>query len=131
MKQIRNYGDARQFSWCVYCCGATETRDHVPSKVLLDRPFPTNLPVVYACTDCNRSFSLDEEYLACLIECTLAGSTDPELVKRENIKNILRRNPSLRARLSAVRIRNADSTVFIPEMERVKNIVLKLARGHA
>jgi hypothetical protein len=77
------------------------------------------------------SFSLDEEYLACLIECTLAGSTDPDLVKRENVRNILRKRPSLRTRLSAARIQNADDTVFMPEMERVNNVVLKLARGHA
>lgn len=49
MHQLRNYGDERQLSACVFCRRETETRDHVPSRVLLDEPYPENLPVVPAC----------------------------------------------------------------------------------
>lgn len=62
MKQIPNYGDIRQIQTCVYSGGGTETRDHVPSKVLLEKPYPENLPIVPACDTCNQSFSSDEEY---------------------------------------------------------------------
>src|SRR5579883_1837339 len=72
MEQIPNFGDIRQLAWCVYCGGGTETRDHVPSKVLLDDPLPKNLAVVPACLSCNTGLSGDE-YFACLIECVLAG----------------------------------------------------------
>ncbi|MBV7337585.1 hypothetical protein KFU94_57025 [Chloroflexi bacterium TSY] len=68
MKQYRNYGDVRQYSWCAYCGGDTKTREHVPSKVLLDKPYPKNLPIVSACESCNAGFSMDEEYIACWIE---------------------------------------------------------------
>ena len=133
MKQIQNFGDKRQLSWCVYCGrGSKETRDHVPSKILLDRPFPKELPIVPACRQCNFSFATDEEYLACLVECTLAGSTDPDHVKRERIRDVLIKRPSLRVRLSAAKTENNDgTTLFMPEIERVNNVVLKLARGHA
>lgn len=68
MEQLRSFGDTRQLSFCAYCGGSTESRDHVPSPVLLDEPYPDNLPVVGACVDCNQSFSIDEEYIACAID---------------------------------------------------------------
>jgi hypothetical protein len=50
---------------CVYCGRVTETRDHVPSRVLLDEPYPDNLPVVPSREACNTnrksSTKLDEE----------------------------------------------------------------------
>ena len=131
MNQIRNFGDQRQAAFCAYCGGSTETKDHVPSKVLLDEPYPTNLPVVPACGICNRGFSPDEEYLACLIECTLAGSAEPSDVPRAKVKRILERTPALAPRLSQARCVDHTGTSFQIESERVREVVLKLARGHA
>lgn len=68
--------DERLKGSCVYCGGPPETVDHVPSRVFLDDPLPENLPVVEACRECNGGFSLDEEYLACLLECVMTGTTD-------------------------------------------------------
>jgi hypothetical protein len=76
MRQIKDFADDRNKARCVYCGGLDETRDHVPSRVFLDEPLPENLPVVPACIACNNSFSRDEEYLACLIECALTGSVE-------------------------------------------------------
>ena len=42
-----------------YCGAYPDTRDHVPSKVLLDEPYPPDLPVIGACQRCNTSYSLD------------------------------------------------------------------------
>ena len=63
---------------CVYCGNAAGTRDHVPPKVLLDEPYPPDLPPVPACDECNNRFStmveqtegltvqmVLSEYLAC------------------------------------------------------------------
>ena len=77
MDNLRPFSDIRLSNSCSYC-GETnpDTRDHVPSKVLLDPPYPNNLPVVPCCNDCNTKFSLDEEYFACLIECIIHGTTD-------------------------------------------------------
>jgi hypothetical protein len=77
MLQTRTYGDERQLAFCAFCGGPTGTRDLCPSRVLLDEPYPENLPVVPACVACNTRFSPDEQYLACLVSCVVAGSTDP------------------------------------------------------
>jgi hypothetical protein len=61
MRQLRTFGDERELCLYAYCEGVPETRDHVPSRVLLDEPYPENLPVVPACKSCNSGFSADEE----------------------------------------------------------------------
>lgn len=131
MKQINNYGDERQVSQCIFCWNKTETRDHIPSKIFLDKPYPNNLPVVPACEQCNHSFSLDEEYLACLIECAKNGSIDPMSTKRWKIRNILRKKPRLTERLKQAMSIKGDSISFSVEDARVHNVVLKLAKGHS
>ena len=80
---------------CVFCGGIPDTRDHCPSKVLLDEPFPANLAMISACGECNQSFSKDEQYLACLPECVIRGSTDPELLRRTNVRWILVDTPGV------------------------------------
>lgn len=130
MKAFPNFGDSRQTSFCAYCGGKTGTRDHVPSKVLLDEPYPRDLPVVPACPDCNASFSSDEEYLAVLIDCVLAGSANPSAVSRRKISRILRGRPALAKRVDKARSDDALTT-FLIEPDRVRTVVTKLARGHA
>jgi len=103
----------------------------MPSRVFLDKPYPEHLPVVPACADCNAGFSLDEQYVACLIECSMCGSADPAAVKRDKIARILRDTPALAARIAAARRETADGVTFAVEFDRVRNVVLKLARGHA
>jgi len=131
MEQIKKFSDLRLEGYCIYCGKEPETRDHVPSKVLMDKPFPENLPVVPACEKCNEGFSKDEEYFACLIECILRGTTNPEKLERKKVKGILKRSPKLRARLTAAMEIHEGQIFFRTEEERVKNVILKLARGHA
>jgi len=124
--------DDRALGVCVFCGGVPDTRDHVPSKVFVDDPLPDHLPIVEACEACNQGFSLDEEYLACFLEAVLAGSTDPEKLTRAKIKRALSRNARLVSRLEAsVRVDDNGTMIWIPEANRVQNVVRKLARGHA
>jgi hypothetical protein len=130
--QLKDFADERLLQGCIYCdSGKKETTDHVPSRVLLDPPFPTNLPVVRACYACNNGFSKDEEYLACLIECVIVGTTDPNSIQRPSIANRLRRSPVLRSRIETARSVVDGNVVFVAEEARVHNVLLKLARGHA
>lgn len=131
MEQLRDFADARLIDGCIYCGGLPGTRDHVPSRVLLDRPFPTNLPVLPACTNCNAGFLADEEYFACLLEAAMVGSADPDSVRRTVVADILRRNPALRARIHAAKRSTDGGVAFDVEASRVANVLLKLARGHA
>ena len=60
--------DQRNAGWCVLCGEpldpAVASREHVPSKALLDKPYPSDLSIVLACPNCNHSLSMDEEYFA-------------------------------------------------------------------
>lgn len=123
--------DERLTGSCTFCGAEPTTRDHCPSKVLLDEPFPTNLPVVPACAECNQSFSLDEQYLACFIECVICGTADPSGVKRTNVRRILRAKPQLASKvLDALSSNEQGQKTWRPDMDRVRNVVTKLARGH-
>lgn len=126
-----NFGDSRQLSFCIHCGGGTDTRDHVPSRVFLDEPYPDNLPVVPACASCNNGFSQDEEYLACLVDCARLGTVDVAVGHRAKITRILSEKPALAARLKHACSDINGCTTFNVEAERVSNVVLKLARGHA
>lgn len=129
MEALDSFGDERVLSQCVYCGGPPDTREHVPSKVLLDTPYPPNLPVVAACKDCNSGFSLDEEYLACVVDCALAGTVSADRVSRPKVARILRQRPALLARL---RTALAESEgVLQLGCGRVRRVVVKLATGHA
>jgi hypothetical protein len=130
VKQIWGFGDDRNKGWCVYCGGPGETRDHVPSRVLLDEPYPPELPVLPACVACNAAFSRDEAYLACLVECALTGSVESAKGRRK-VGKILAKSPALATRLAAARCEREGQIGFNPESERVRSIILKLGRGHA
>lgn len=131
MDNIPFYGDRRTLGYCAFCGGPTGTRDHCPSKVFLDPEYPGNLPVVPACISCNSGFSLDEEYLACLISCVLAGTTDPDKIPRKKISTILKRKSALRTRIEKSKYQENGNTIFRPEQERVNSVLVKLAKGHA
>src|SRR5690242_16264078 len=98
MDQLNNLADNRLIHGCIYCGGLAETRDHVPSKCLLEQPYPTNLPVVGCCDSCNQNFSKDEQYFVCLLESVLCGSTDPGKIKRRSVVKIMENSPALRQR---------------------------------
>lgn len=123
--------DERLTGFCGYCGQLPNSRDHIPSRVLLDEPYPTNLPVIEVCKKCNESFSQDEEYVACLIECVIFGTTKPDSIEREKIKRILSERASLTKRINGSRIEDAEGDIsWQIEPERLKKVVLKLARGH-
>ena len=112
------------------------TREHVPSKCLLRKPYPAEMITIEACRKCNGAFSLDEEYLKGLLWTVLAGSTDPKKQKTPEVARMLRRNVGLRERIENSRTERTtlfgeEEITFAPEVERVKRVVIKNARGHA
>lgn len=124
--------DERLRGRCAFCGGPPDTRDHVPPKVFLDEPYPQELPVVEACNKCNTRASLDEEYLACLLECVICGTADLLAVKRSKVRHILERKPRLRERIAKAEYREeSQNPIWRPEVERVRRVMVKLAHGHA
>ena len=131
MRQIKTFSDTRLDGMCSYCGNYPDTRDHVPSKIFLDEPYPENLPVVPCCDQCNQSFSLDEEYIACFLECVLCGSTEIDKLKKVKIKRILLSKEPLRQRIKKSQIKSEDEIVFKVDTRRLENVLVKLAKGHA
>ena len=125
------YSDERYDGVCCYCGSYGDTEDHVPSKVLLDEEFPENMHKVDCCLECNQGFSADEVYFACLIECIIHGSADPEKLERPKIKRILSEKEHLRRRISDCMIIQDGTITFQPDQEAVEHVLMKLARGHA
>jgi hypothetical protein len=132
MQQLDDLADDRLLNGCTYCDSMlAETRDHVPSRILLDQPYPKNLPAVPACRECNNTLSRDEEYFAALIECAVAGSTQPEKLRRDRVAGMLRRSPALQARIEAAKYEVDGLVHFHVEDHRIDKVVRKLALGHA
>ena len=139
MDYIHEFVDERQKSWCIHCgasiSGVGTNKDHVPSKVLLRKPYPKDLPVVTTCTTCNNGFSADEEYLFLFLHCALVGSTDPGWHTDSKVVHALWRHEKLRSRIERSKteyrtVGGKTGCVWKPEMERVERVVVKNARNH-
>ena len=108
MRQTDDCSDDRNRGFCVHCGESLGTadisREHAPTRGLLNRPLPDNLPVVHACQQCNSGFSYDEAYLVALIACTLSGSTDVDRDRFPVAAGILDHSAKLRARIERMRM---------------------------
>ena len=124
-------GDDRLTNVCAYCCRASSTNDHVPARVFLDEPY-LDSRTVKACLPCNNEISADEAYLACFIECVLAGSVNADQLHRKRIQRKLTEQPDLATEIQYARREGPGGVVeWLPAHERVARVVHKLAQGHA
>ena len=140
MKYLNDCSDERLKGGCAHC-GASmtnepRTSDHIPSKVLLNSPYPENLMVVDACKKCNKSFSTDEEYAAAFLASVISGSSKPDASRFPSAAMSLNRSPILRSRIEQSRtIQKApgseDKVIWRPELDRIERVIVKNARGHA
>lgn len=138
--QIQDFSDQRNKAWCVHCrsflADVEISRDHVPSKALLTEPYPAELPTVPVCAPCNEDFAHDEEYFAAFLGCVLSGSTEPQAQFDPRTSRILKRGHGLRERIERSKIEyttggGSTRMVWSPEVDRLKRVILKNARGHA
>lgn len=131
MEPLENHADERMQRGCIHCGALPKTKDHVPSKVFLDKPHPDFPPFLPSCVKCNNDLSLDEEYFSCFLECVIVGSTDPTLIRREKVKKALLHNPKLGSRILASMRELPEGPMWVPESQRIINVIVKCARGHA
>ena len=139
MKQIYHFSDQLTSMDCIPCAETNHSgrysRDHIPSKALLNAPYPENLMQVGMCQECNSGFSKDEEYFAAFLASVISGSTEPDPLLLPTASRTLARKPRLRRRIDAARRVEAtpsgDTVVtWIPELERIEPVIVKNARGH-
>jgi hypothetical protein len=108
-----------------------DSKEHVIPKAFLEKPFPENLPTTISCRNCNESYSKDEQYLACLIECVICGTTDPNKIQRKRISRTLEKSKGLRKILQNNKIISDKGDIsYNIDSERVENVLIKLARTH-
>lgn len=139
MDEIGEFSDQRHKALCIHCNKVlkpdTTNKDHAPSKSLLDRPFPPNLPVVLVCQKCNTSFSTNEQYIVAFLGSVLRGTADPDLHEDTPARRILKWNSLLRAEIERARreyrtIGGETRLLWQPDEEKINKALTKNARGH-
>ncbi len=140
MRQINDFTDERYKGFCLHCGASLQqveiTHDHVPSKVLLDRPLPTNVHTVDVCGECNNGFSSDEEYFAAFLGAAMSGGVVPVPEMFESARRAFLGNAKLALEIekSAATYEDCDGgrrLIWQPDLKRIEKIVVKNARGHA
>lgn len=70
--------------------------------------------------------------MACFIECAIIGSVELDLIQRKKVKLILNKHPDLAFKiLNSQYIGDNGILYWKPETNRIRAVILKLARGHA
>ena len=111
--------------YCIYCGAVANTREHIPSKAFLQKPLPSDLPVLPACQRCNNGFSSDELYTKTYIECLKEVNNNNYGIIEMDSKD---RKEVKEAKKS---IKRALDEKTIGYDERIGRVLLKLAIGHA
>ena len=139
MKQIYHFSDQLSSVDCIPCPEKNHSgrysRDHIPTKALLNSPYPENLMDVGMCRECNSGFARDEEYFAAFLASVISGSTEPDPLQFPTASRILAHNARLRSRIDGARrvqVTPGKDTVvtWTPELERIERVIGKNARGH-
>lgn len=122
--------DKSEDSGCIYCGEPATTREHIPSKAFLVKPYPENLPTIPACFECNNGYSADEKYLSCFLDvlksqvyadCPQDEQTTVRIEKDKKLQEILEKQ-----------IQKKEGKVYYnPDEERILRVLFKLARCHA
>lgn len=128
MKAYNDYSDNRLRGGCVYCKQPATTRDHVPARAFLDKPYPANLQVVPSCEKCNNALSKDEAYVAFLLKYLKMLNTDD---KPEEFEASSSHSDALEERvLNSITLDDSGNPVVQIENERIENVIRKFAFCH-
>lgn len=107
---------------CIYCGEEANTREHCPSKVFLQPPLPTDLPVLPACSKCNNDYSKDEKHTNEVIKALYRHYIEPEE------EEICTKEGCNDAKEYLQKFTQDTNRIFD---ERLGRIFTKLAIGHA
>lgn len=115
---------------CIYCGNPETSREHVPTRCLLEKPFPPNLITVPSCSSCNQAFSLDEEYfLTVLSQIGTASSLTNKIREGGSVDRMLSRKPRFDGRITRS-LKSSDNRVYLePEFDRMYRVIQKIAAG--
>ena len=134
MRQINHFSDELRSADYIPCSEGHEnerySRDHIPTKALLNPPYPENLMDVGTCQECNSGFAKDEEYFAAFLASAFSGSTEPDPEQFPTAARSLAHSAQLRNRIDRARRIQGTEIHWIPELDRIERVIVKNARGH-
>jgi len=124
---------------CCLCGKPAETQDHIPPKGLFDKPRPTNLISVPACTECNSSFSKDDEYFRWFVATASTEEPAAEKLIDNRILPRFRKRPALLNQIQKSVISvdiYSDGGIFLGhspafkfDRPRIQKVVEKIVKG--
>lgn len=129
---LLKYNKKDKFS-CIYCFEKADSREHIPSKIFLDEPYPETLAVLPACKKCNNSFSANEQYLACLIDYIQYKLCNKDDIKREKIRKTFQKRPKIKELFERNTVYKEGGELEYIEYDnkQIEEVLIKLAKGHA
>jgi hypothetical protein len=130
LKHVKTSKWATRNRICIYCGAHGSTRDHVPPRLLLEKPYPSNLHSVPACPQCNNNFSEDEEYfLELLAHIGTVGTLAAKIEVGGSVDRAFTKTPVKEDRLIASLVTEDNRVVIMPEVHRVERVIRKIAQG--
>lgn len=128
---IKTSKQATRSRLCIYCGRTGTTRDHVPPRLLLHKPFPDNLLSVPACLECNNSFSEDEEYFrTVLAHIATVASLAQHLDEGGDVDRAFARTPAKEQEILKILAPDETGRIRInPDLHRIERVIRKIARG--
>lgn len=107
-----------------------DSREHIPSKVFLDRPYSIECGIVPSCIKCNNNFSQDELYVSCFVDKLRSVLTNSKIPIREKTIKALEHDKKLYSKIdSEISVVNERITVK-PDYVAFNKILIKLSKGH-
>ena len=82
-----------------------------------------------AASSCNEGASLDEEYVASLLEVAACGTAQPDELQRPKIVRKLRESDALRRRLERCLIASDGQVAVVAEADHVSRVIEKMGRA--
>jgi hypothetical protein len=132
MKQYQDYSDSRHKNGCIFCHKQSDSRDHIPARTFLVKPYPPNLHVLPVCTSCNNKYSQDEEYVSFLLNYLkhLESGDIDEYLRLDNFShaNVLEERIFYGLNVSKDELNPAPYIEI--EVDRIKNVLGKYAFAH-
>lgn len=113
---------------CVFCWQKADTREHIPAKVFLIAPYPTNLQVIPSCEKCNNSYSKDELYSALLLELLKEKYVENYIISENSLQRLEKYKEGNEAKVKVEELIQSDS-VF--NDSRLEHVIEKFAICHA
>jgi hypothetical protein len=125
---------------CAYCIEPSETKDHVPPKLLFPKPRPSDLITVPSCLRCNSKAGIDEEYFLGVHMFSEAALSDAgKALWKQKLVRTYRKNRGLRNLLarSLIQVRIwTPNGLYLGTREgitldhgRLDRVVQKIIRG--